>query len=1387
MPFFIVCLVGLLVSVYATLASPPMVAGHVRLPDGSPVEGAQVVLFDVADLRRGPVGQATTDETGQFALPLAAGGAFVLPQEVGLGSNYPNPFNPSTIIPYQLSAPSSVRLEVFNILGQRMTTLVDGPQGAGAYRARWDGTDAAGRAAASGVYFYRLTVAGAHWTGKMVLLDGQAGVPLGGASVAAVSRVEGSFSTYGLVVSGDGLVTYVDSDFGVAAGQGPVELVVSAEPNVRGKVVPTLEGLLGDVDNNGHVDLDDGVLVAMLSVNPVLSLPNHGVMTLGDVNCDGRVELADAALLATYVANPSDSEVSSLRMGQPGGYSLDPVTEVVWGSILCNEQQDATVARLLDEVPVLISGVLPVEGEDRLYLGIDRAYWDEHGGKPLYEALKQRFPATPIHVEPSIGVVRNAGKGTTRPTTALRNVAPVTLLGPPLSFAESPHTALQGTANQQHVVGRITVPDDVRVGTVSVSVDITHPFKSDLKIDLVAPSGVVTTLYDGVGDGINPEANLVGAWPVTTALQGQRAQGIWQLRVGDYERGDTGTLNSWSLAITPAQDGGDAEEPVNLFLETFQEGLGAWQTTKWEAASLQESAVPGEGPGNIVAKATGCGICFLNLTSPIDLSDHESVTLSFYRWLDPGMGDNEFLGVDIGNNGRYRRLENWNKNDADGQWRLETFTLSSDDISDTFSLRFFSISTNTFTTVAIDNIMIAATPGSVIVEPVQDAPDLGIESFRLTPATAEPGERLSIRVTISNVDAGGMIALEFYRHAQPTETTKQATARVLTSGGELYTNEIMRLDLHTDAPEQAGTYYYYVCIRELPDEADTTNNCASTTVTVQSGETESPAPDLTAEFAFTPRATAKAGASVTFFARIRNIGDAPVSESTFRLYRHTTRTATPQLGGTLAATTTAPGPAAGKTIFRTLRSRVLNAGTYHFYLCADRAENETNTGNNCTTTPATITVQAEETPETEPEPETPAVAAFSVTDTNATPQSVQSTYTLTITATVTNTGSEADSATITVYRHSDLTTTPRTGGIREPNTTTTGSLSPNGSVMITSTHEAPTVSRVTKYYYYVCADTFCSEIPATAVVRVKPEDTAQPPYESCWSVPERNLPMGGDVMFTQPLIRASKSCGTLTLGGVETEDGTRGFIVSGHVTAISVEVEDGVWRQDYSLTDNLIGHNRDSWGNVQHLLGKVHTMPSFFQEGDKRILSADAAFVAYPRPTTPGCSLTWSGNHEEFCLDSNDSEQIERLAPLQVRGEGDTVHTVIGSRAVTEGLPIRISGTVTGEPISSIASGNKLLLYDFHQLYHHYSYYSHGGESLGGDSGAPVYTAPDADSNVSMVGIFTGFLPGGGERAFNSWKQVEDAFNLKPLGAPASDGPAEEAEEELADFFSAFD
>ena len=68
---------------------------------------------------------------GYFALPLASLGGSALPQAWTLGQNYPNPFNPSTIIPYQVPTAAHVRLDVFNVLGQRIATLVDGERPAG--------------------------------------------------------------------------------------------------------------------------------------------------------------------------------------------------------------------------------------------------------------------------------------------------------------------------------------------------------------------------------------------------------------------------------------------------------------------------------------------------------------------------------------------------------------------------------------------------------------------------------------------------------------------------------------------------------------------------------------------------------------------------------------------------------------------------------------------------------------------------------------------------------------------------------------------------------------------------------------------------------------------------------------------------------------------------------------------------------------------------------------------------------------------------------------------------------------------------------------------------------------------------------------------------------
>jgi hypothetical protein len=85
--------------------------------------------------------------------------------------NAPNPFNPVTFIRYELRAPADTRLTVFDVAGRVVRTLVAGlPQLAGRYEAPWDGRDDAGRACASGVYFYRLEAGGFTDSGKMALL-----------------------------------------------------------------------------------------------------------------------------------------------------------------------------------------------------------------------------------------------------------------------------------------------------------------------------------------------------------------------------------------------------------------------------------------------------------------------------------------------------------------------------------------------------------------------------------------------------------------------------------------------------------------------------------------------------------------------------------------------------------------------------------------------------------------------------------------------------------------------------------------------------------------------------------------------------------------------------------------------------------------------------------------------------------------------------------------------------------------------------------------------------------------------------------------------------------------------------------------------------------------
>ena len=767
----VICIIGLVGS-WGHAAAESQVEGRVRLGSGVPVPGAQVLLFDLADLRAAPLA-ATTDRSGHFTLPLAAL-AGALPERFELGANYPNPFNPSTMIPYQLPASMHVKLEVFNILGQRIATLVDGEQPAGFHTASWDATDATGHAVGAGVYLYRLTGDGVQATRSMLLIDGQAGISSGGDGPAGPGGEAGAgmdgekAQLYGLTISGPGLVPYVDPAFRVEKGMHPLDLVVEAPGSDPSAKAASSGGILGDVDNTGEVDFSDALLVALYSLDASEAMPNNGDISLGDVNADGQVALSDAWAIVAWLNDPSDPSLPA-GIGEPVGgatasLSPDPSTvsfsdDAVWHRFTVQADEPVSVVVNPEGTPrsleiTIRSGrgsYCPAESDD------DATRQD---GQTLYVSGCATGPAT-------VELRRGSDDTVLRTYTFEVSGSPADLvvespsvsdstltLTPGQSFTFNATVRNQGTAGADATTlryyrstNRTISTRDTQVGTDAVS-SLAADSTSAGSISLTAPSNAGTYYYGGCVVSVAGESagnNCSAGVRVTVEAAGSPDLVVQSVSVSDS-----------TLTLTPGQS------------FTFN-------------ATVRNQ-------GSAGAAAT---------------------TLRYYRSSNPTISTRD-------------TQEGTDQVDAlaADSTSAESISLTAPSNAGTYYYGACVVS------VAGESAGNNCSSAGVRVTVEAGSPDLIVE-WAWTDSILTPGQSFTFNATVRNQGSAGASAttLRYYRSSDQTIST-QDTQEGTDPVDPLAADGTSAESISLTAPSSEGEYFYGACVASVVGESSTQNNCS---------------------------------------------------------------------------------------------------------------------------------------------------------------------------------------------------------------------------------------------------------------------------------------------------------------------------------------------------------------------------------------------------------------------------------------------------------------------------------------------------------------------------------------------------------------------------------
>ncbi len=149
------------------------IGGTISDPNLKPVRNALVEIFDQKDTLKKYT--ATTDLSGNFIISNITDierFGHNLPNDYLIVRNYPNPFNPSTIIYFEIPNAENIEIKIFDILGREIRSLFSGFHIAGVGQINWDGRNSFNQGVSAGIYLCQLRTKDHFKVHKMVLLDG---------------------------------------------------------------------------------------------------------------------------------------------------------------------------------------------------------------------------------------------------------------------------------------------------------------------------------------------------------------------------------------------------------------------------------------------------------------------------------------------------------------------------------------------------------------------------------------------------------------------------------------------------------------------------------------------------------------------------------------------------------------------------------------------------------------------------------------------------------------------------------------------------------------------------------------------------------------------------------------------------------------------------------------------------------------------------------------------------------------------------------------------------------------------------------------------------------------------------------------------------------------